>query len=114
MTTRPVADIHGFHAHVYYDADSKPAAAALRESIAENFDVALGRWHDQPIGPHPTGSYQVAFRPDQFGEFVPWLALNRRGLVILVHPDTGDDVADHTGHALWLGDRLPLDIDKLR
>ena len=77
------------------------------------FGVELGRWHDKPIGPHPCGSYQVAFAPALFGALVPWLALNRRGLVILVHPETGDAVADHTDHALWLGDKLRLDIDAL-
>ena len=36
------------------------------------------------------------------------------GLDVLVHPETGDDVADHTDHAIWLGARLPLDVDSLR
>ena len=45
---------------------------------------------------------------------VPWLALNRAGLAILVHPLTGDDVADHSAHALWLGGPLPLDVEALR
>lgn len=39
--------------------------------------------------------------------------LNRRGLTILVHPETGDDLADHSKHALWLGAVLPLDLEKL-
>jgi DOPA 4,5-dioxygenase len=40
--------------------------------------------------------------------------LNREGLDILVHPLTGDDVSDHTRFALWLGDKLELNIDVLR
>ena len=31
------------------------------------------------------------------------------GLNILVHPMTGDDVADHTANPLWLGEPLPID-----
>ena len=58
--------------------------------------------------------YQVTFLPQQFGAVVPWLMLNREGLAILVHPTTGDDVADHTEHALWLGEKLPLNIEVLR
>ncbi len=108
------AQIRGYHAHVYYDDSTRPAAADLREAIGERFDVQLGRWHDRPIGPHPRWSYQVAFAPDQFAGLVPWLSLNRGDLVILVHPETGDDVADHTSHAIWFGDKLHLDIDKLR
>lgn len=84
----------GFHAHVYYDADSK--AEALRAEIDARYDVDLGRWHDKPLVPHPFGSYLVAFKPELFGEIVPWLAMNRRDLSILVHPETGDDLTDHS------------------
>ena len=76
-------------------------------------DAHLGRWHDQPVGPHPQAMYQVVFRPEQFGLIVPWFLLNRRGLTILVHPETGDDYKDHAQHALWLwGDPL-LRLDAL-
>ena len=43
--------------------------------------------------------YQVAFAPEEFGRLVPWLMLNRGGLDVLVHPQTGDGYADHTEHA---------------
>ncbi len=105
--------ITGYHAHVYYDAASKPVAAELREAIAARFDVSLGRWHDQPIGPHPCGSYQIAFRPEQFAALIPWLALNRRGLTVFVHPETGDVMADHTEYVMWLGESQELNLDAL-
>lgn len=106
--------IAGFHAHIYFDATSREAAARVRIGLDTNFNVRLGRWHDQPIGPHPKAMYQVAFSPEQFGQVVPWLMLNRQGLDILVHPETGDDVKDHTEHSLWLGEKLELNIDFLR
>ncbi|MBD2091044.1 4,5-dioxygenase [Microcoleus sp. FACHB-1515] len=106
--------ITSFHAHVYYDADSRDIAARIREALAAEFDVALGRWHDRPIGPHPQPMYQVSFAVEQFGAVVPWLMLHRSNLDILVHANTGDDVADHTAHALWLGDKLNLNIEVLR
>lgn len=107
--------IKGYHAHVYYpDADARARAATLREAIAEAFEVTLGRWRDEPVGPHPLPMYQVAFKPELFAKIVPWLMLNRDGLTILVHPETGDDVADHDVNPLWLGDKLSLDIDFLR
>ena len=109
-----VAVIRGYHAHVYYDAESKPAAAALREAIETRFDIRMGRWHDRPVGPHPRWSYQVAFEPPLFAEIVPWLALNRGDLVIFIHPETGDDLPDHRDRALWLGDYLELNLDALR
>ena len=58
--------------------------------------------------------YQVAFACEQFAQVVPWLMLNRENLDILVHPSTGDDVADHTKHALWLGNKLELNVGFLR
>ncbi len=111
---KDTAQITGFHAHVYFDAASRDAAARVREGLGAQFEVQLGRWHDKPIGPHPKGMYQVAFLPEHFGNVVSWLMLNREGLDILVHPETGDDVGDHTERALWLGEKLELNIESLR
>jgi DOPA 4,5-dioxygenase len=105
--------ITGFHAHIYFDTASRNAAARVRERLSAQFDVQLGRWHDKPIGPHPKAMYQAAFLADQFGKIVPWLMLNREGLDILIHPETGDDVADHMEHSLWLGEKLELNIEFL-
>lgn len=114
MAQNSTSSISGFHAHVYYDADSKDKAARLRQAIEDEFTVEMGRWHDRPIGPHQRWSYQVAFEADLFGELVPWLALNREDLVIFVHPRTGDDIPDHRDFALWMGEVVPLDLDALK
>ncbi len=106
--------ITGYHAHIYYDSGSRAAAAALREALAERFRVALGRWHDAPVGPHPQSMYQVAFPVEEFARLVPWLMLNRGELVVLVHPLTGDEYEDHAHHALWLGAKLPLTLEVLK
>jgi len=29
---------------------------------------------------------------------------------VFVHPETGDDLTDHTRHAIWLGAMLPLEL----
>ncbi len=106
--------IHAWHAHVYYDPADKAAALSLREAIGAGFpDAVLGRMHDVPVGPHPTAMYQVLFAPALFPTLVPFIALNRHGLTVLVHPETGRQRADHTAHALWMGAVLPLFIDKL-
>lgn len=106
--------IKGYHAHVYYDAATKPVADRLRGAVAARFDVRLGRWYDDPIGPHPTGSYQIEFAPDLFGDLVPWLALNCQGLTVLVHPQTGNAIADHSAHVIWLGGSRELNLTALR
>ena len=54
------------------------------------------------------------FEPDVFAELVPWLALNRRGLTLLLHPETGDALADHSTHVMWLGESVELNLDALR
>jgi DOPA 4,5-dioxygenase len=109
----PARAITGYHAHVYYDERSKPVAAQLREAIAERFAVELGRWHDRPIGPHPAASYQIAFAPELFARLVPWLALNRQELTVFVHPETGDALADHSAHVIWLGASRELSLAAL-
>lgn len=107
--------VTGYHAHVYYDPATKERAGALRERLAAAFpDALLGRWHDVPVGPHPQAMYQVAFAADRLGAILPFLMLNRAGLAILLHPETGDAVADHSRHAAWLGTPLTLDLDALR
>ncbi|MBD2330054.1 DOPA 4,5-dioxygenase family protein [Alkalinema sp. FACHB-956] len=107
-------EITGFHAHVYYDTATRGAAERVRQGLGDRFAVQLGRWHDQLVGPHTQWMYQVAFQPDQFGSLVPWLMLHREGLDILIHPNTSDPVADHTDHALWLGNKLAVNVEPLR
>src|SRR5258708_4076579 len=43
-------EVHGYHAHVYYDQDTLPAAVKLRETLGANFPVKVGRLSDEPIG----------------------------------------------------------------
>ncbi|MGD9537019.1 MAG: DOPA 4,5-dioxygenase family protein [Alphaproteobacteria bacterium] len=107
--------ISGYHAHIYFRDESERARAlALRDKLEAGFEVRLGRVWDKPVGPHPIPMYQIAFAAGQFAAVVPFLMLARDGLSVLVHPETGDDLADHSAHALWLGAALPLDLDILR
>jgi aromatic ring-cleaving dioxygenase len=106
--------ISDYHAHVYYDSGSRAKAAELREALEGGFEVVMGRWRDAPVGPHPQPMYQVKFGPDQFARIVPWLMLNRGGLTVLIHPNTGDAYHDHAENALWLGEKLTLRLDVLR
>jgi aromatic ring-cleaving dioxygenase len=109
-TPKDPSAIRSFHAHVYFDANSLVQARALCEAAAQRFDLDMGQVHEKLVGPHPDWSCQLAFTAERFGTVVPWLALNRNGLVVFVHPETGDDLADHRDHAIWLGDSRPLDL----
>jgi DOPA 4,5-dioxygenase len=105
--------IESWHAHVYFDAASRAAAWGLRERIEAAFAIDMGRFHERPLGPHPMWSFQVAFRPDQFAELIPWLVLNRGDLVVFVHPNTGFELEDHRDRAVWLGAKLELNLAAL-
>jgi DOPA 4,5-dioxygenase len=108
--------ITAYHAHVYYyPAKTRGRAEQLRERVAEKFPHAkLGRWHDELVGPHPQSMYQIAFPREMLAEFVPWLMLNRDGLTVLLHPETGDNYTDHSAHAAWFGSVLPLRLEVFR
>jgi DOPA 4,5-dioxygenase len=112
--TRDPQAIKHYHAHVYYDPSTREQAERLKDQVAAAFPSAtLGRWHDAPVGPHPRSMYQVAFPAELLASLLPWLMLNRAGLTVLLHPETGNDYADHTDHAVWLGGILPLRLDVL-
>ena len=72
-TPQPVAGIQAWHAHVYYDADSRDRAALLRAWVEKGYAVRVGRWHDTPVGPHPRAMFQILFSPDIFPDLVPFL-----------------------------------------
>jgi aromatic ring-cleaving dioxygenase len=112
MTYLDVSRITSWHAHVYFDADSRDAAMELREAVTAQFGsrIEMGRFHEREVGPHPRWSYQVAFAPAEFSSVVGWLALNHGTLDVLVHPNTGDELRDHRDCALWLGRSHQLDL----
>jgi DOPA 4,5-dioxygenase len=106
----PAEKIDSYHAHVYFDETSREPAQVLREAIAENFEVEIGRWHERPVGPHPMWSYQVAFDKSLFEQLVPWLMLNRGDLIVFLHPNTGEALEDHRDRPVWMGEKLELDL----
>lgn len=100
-----------YHAHVYWSTPEQRATAlALRDLLAET-SAGLGRVWDQPIGPHPLPMYQVNYC-DDIKNLVERF-LDNRGLSVLLHEDTGDDLRDHTVGARWIGPKLELDLDWL-
>ena len=109
-----MTEVKGYHAHVYYNGDTKPAAAKLREAIIEAFKVEPGAMSDEPRGPHPISQFAVIFETPEFQHVVPWLMLNRDGLDVLVHPLTESSYDDHSKNALWLGTPVPMKLDILR
>jgi aromatic ring-cleaving dioxygenase len=106
--------VHGYHAHVYYGAHTKAAAERLAQRLNETFDVEIGAFSGERVGPHPIPQFQMIFKTEQFATVVPWLMLNREGLDILLHPLTDDMVDDHTVYAAWLGKPVELVLDHMQ
>ncbi|KAK5117136.1 hypothetical protein LTR85_008904 [Meristemomyces frigidus] len=109
----------GFDIHIYYlqtNASELKFAAELHERIRREFpELRIYRLFEGPVGPHPIAMFEVnVFTPQQFGAFVAWLVINRGPLSVLVHPNTGDDVRDHSQRATWMGQPIPLQIGFLK
>lgn len=106
----PVNNYSDYHAHVYFDENSLSLAKALCLATAKNYGIPMGHMHQRPVGPHPVWSCQLSFNHEQFPEVIEFLDINRNQLTVLVHGVTGDDLADHTEHAYWLGEPQELDL----
>jgi DOPA 4,5-dioxygenase len=113
---KEIGAIKDYHAHVYYEPSSKDRAALLRRWVEDGFAgrMRMGSWHDEEVGPHVQSMYQIAFPPELFPTLVPFLMLNRMGLTVLVHPQSGRPRDDHTVNAMWLGEVLPVKTEVLR
>ena len=114
MEFQDISLIKGYHAHVYFDEFTCYRATALCEEAGKLFAVKVGRIHRKPVGPHPCWSCQLAFDCDRYADLLSWLALNRRGLTILIHPLTGNDLLDHTAYASWMGQPENLKLEVLK
>ncbi len=110
MVRRPENIYSEYHAHVYFDASTLEMASQLCREAGNLSGVQMGRIHQKLVGPHPRWSCQLAFDASNFERVIPWLEEHRDGLSILVHGLTDDDLLDHTEHASWLGDAVPLDL----
>ena len=107
----PPIKIDGYHAHVYYDAESRPRAVRLRDTVATELGVEVRELSDEPRGPHPVPQFRFSFTTAQFERVVPWLMLNRQNLDVLVHPLTANSYDDHSRYAIWLGKPLALRLN---
>ena len=103
-----------YHAHVYFGPDTVAQARELVDEAGQRFKVQVGRVHEKPVGPHPAWSCQLAFSAAEFDQIIPWLDEHRRGLDVFVHGLSGDELADHTTHAYWLGKEWPLNLEMFR
>lgn len=103
--------------HVYYDDATRDEANNLKYKLLEDFPKAAKEGaiivkqlaKEVAIGPHYDLFWEVdVARVDVFAKVLSWLVQNHGTLSVLIHPQTGFDLLDHTKHALWLGDKKEL------
>ncbi|MCV2403617.1 DOPA 4,5-dioxygenase family protein [Marinomonas sp. C2222] len=100
-----------YHAHVYFNEETKLIAKQLCERSEQEFGLKIGRFHEKLVGPHPMWSCQISVDAKDFDTFIPWIEENRQGLTIFIHAISGDNMRDHTELTTWLGKEVELDLD---
>ena len=60
-------------------------ARTLCETAAAKFNVAMGRVHERPVGPHPDWSCQLAFKPVQQALQLPPTHIANEGMQFVHH-----------------------------
>lgn len=98
-----------YHAHIYFELGQQSVAEKVHQAIQSSRDdiTAIFPLVTRKVGPHDKPMFEVHFNNNQHG-FIEWLAQHRAGLSVLIHPVTGNDLADHTSNATWLGKALHL------
>ena len=110
MTQRPNNLFSEYHAHIYFDESTIEHATFLCKGAGNLFNIKVGKIHKKLVGPHPAWSCQLTFNHLHFDRLISWLDENRKGLTVLVHAVTGNDLEDHTTNSAWLGNEVSLDI----
>src|SRR4051795_4000396 len=107
-----------YHGHIYYTAEQRAAAEALRDRFIGQTGIGnephilfVGRMMDSGVGPHPIAQYEIHFLAQSLQEVIS--IVEASGLRALIHPLTDDDLADHTSLGHWIGEPLDLDLTVL-
>lgn len=106
-----INQIQDYHIHIYYDENSIGLAKTIGHEASIRFGLILGNFHEKKVGPHPRWSVQLLIPKIIFSEVLSWLALNRQGLTVFTHPNTGRSLEDHKDHAIWMGELLELNLN---
>ncbi|KAI8481903.1 hypothetical protein Bbelb_403480 [Branchiostoma belcheri] len=118
-----------YHIHcmfVAYNNDSVFAALKLFDRFIEHFNLTHtrpceGLYHQGrlcafdvdytntgPTDPFVSANWAIFVPLEWYAKTVPWVMQNRGDQDILVHPNSGAEVSDHTRWALWMGEKWPL------
>jgi DOPA 4,5-dioxygenase len=109
--------IRSYDVHVYFFHTSESSASqarALHSQVKELFPHLLLKFWAAPIGPHGIANFEINLKsPAELASFLPWIQLRRGSFSVLVHPNTGYPLDDHTVNAMWIGQAQVLDLSVL-
>ena len=106
--------VSGYHVHVYFhDAKSKSKVISLKEELQQRFQIKTSRLFEEVDvnDPHQRPMFVATLSASEFADVVPWVMLNQNGLNMMIHPMTGDNMADHRDYPMWLGSVLTINLD---
>lgn len=115
LNAKKVPEISGYDIHIYFeDSHGQFKANGLAQALKDIVPQAEGPFQVKAgLGPHVLHNVEVAIPPESLSQALTFLQLNNKGLSILVHPHTGDEVKDHTTLANWVGKPVPLNLETL-
>ena len=123
------AKIYNWHFHLLYFQLNKAHTAGamqIRDDFIATFKNRLGPkctslfFQDklcmfepdrQPAGPFPTAQWSVFIMPEDFLDVVSWIMQHKGPYDILVHPNTGCEMEDHSTWAMWGGHPWEINMD---
>ncbi len=105
-----------FHFHLYFSADTRESALAIRERLkaVTDFEYDLPPVREVPVGPHRWPLWSLWVDRANFAAATLWMMHHHGEHSVLVHPNIDDGLLDHTAHAMWLGRPQPLNLDAFR
>ncbi len=122
------AQIFSYHIHLLYIQKNKnntDTAYAIRERFRTAFAHKLGpdcddMFHEErscilgadkdAAGPFPTAQWSVFVLPEDLTEMTAWMMQRKGDYSVLVHPNSGCEIEDHSWWAYWGGNQWPLDL----
>lgn len=66
-----------------------------------------------PFGPHYVGNFETCCNKTSISRALSFFMVSHGNLSVLFHPLTRYEKLDHTGREMFLGPRIPMNIDVL-
>jgi aromatic ring-cleaving dioxygenase len=67
----------------------------------------------QPVGPFLTAQWAIFVTNDLFSETVQWFTQHRGKYDVLIHPNSGCEIEDHSWWTIWAGNPWEINLDAM-